>query len=218
MNPGRPHAPPRPDPRPYAPTWVDIPMREIKEYEWQYDEQGNPLLPTEFPQPEFNPDETQPRKKLTKTKSMKKAIIVILTVILVIACKPHAKKQTTTYPQQEIKETTYSNPALIYGSSFGEFFQSLYRNNQFEQMLAFTSGKTLNQFGRNEIRNYYMRKFKFDYVLGHLSNMVTDGDTILLTYSKAHISATRRKIVLRCFIEKDSVKLVLTKLERTPFD
>lgn len=60
---------PNPSPRPYAPNWVDIPLRETKEYEWQYDENGQPLLPIEFPQPEFNPDETSPRKKVTRKRN-----------------------------------------------------------------------------------------------------------------------------------------------------
>ncbi|MBP7808629.1 MAG: hypothetical protein KA163_05015 [Bacteroidia bacterium] len=221
MIPGNPNIPPPSELKPNSPIWVDIPLREIKEYEWQYDENGNLMLPTELPQREFNPDETSPRKRLTKSKSMKKAIIILLTLIFLLGCERRANKQTQVpvIKQTERKsESPYSNPALIYGSSFGEFFQSLYRNNQFEQMLFFTSSKTINQFGRAELKNYYKQKFKFDYVLGHLSNMVMVGDTILLTYSKAHIHATRRKIVIRCLIENDTVKLVLNKLERTPFD
>lgn len=86
VSPEQPHNPPASEPIPNSPNWMDVPKREVKEYEWHYDEEGNPLFPLEWEQYEFNPDETAPRKRITKDKFKRKSIIVLLTVIFLLAC------------------------------------------------------------------------------------------------------------------------------------
>ncbi len=147
-----------------------------------------------------------------------KLVIFIISLAL-CNCQPKEVKQKQVIikaaPNMEI-EKPCANPTLIYGSSFGNFFQALYRTNQFETMQAFTSNKTKAKFG-NQLLPYYQNEFKFDYSLGKLTNLSYRGDTVLLTYAKAYIYGTRRKVVIPCHVENDSVKIILNNL-RNPFE
>lgn len=146
--------------------------------------------------------------------------ITLLFFIGLCSCE-HTNNQKvivqTTQQKTEI-EKPFSNPNLIYGSSFGSYFQSLYRTNQFEQMLCFTSSITLNRFTRELVLNYYKNDFRFDYILGNLSNISVEDGTTILTYSKASIYATRRKLKISCVVETDSVKIILNSLSNKPFE
>lgn len=215
--------PSKPDPLPESPVPLEIPLRKEEELELEYDNDGNPLLPMEIPQPSYPPDTVKPRESpcTSPSKILKQMRIAsfLLTVMLFITCQNKSKKITDklTQRQDTIEIKPFSNPVLIYGSSFAEYFQSLYRNNKYEQMLRFTSDSTVKRFGKQKIHQYYEQKFKFDYALGKLTNQAKDGNVIYLTYSKAHIYATRRKIVIPCVIERDTVKLLLITLDKTPF-
>lgn len=111
----------------------------------------------------------------------------------------------------------YLNPANIYASNFGSFFQGLYRLNKFDLMMNFTSNKSKEQFGTDVIKAYYENEFKFDFNLGRLSNFIEIRDTIYLTYVNASIYGTRRKVVICVLIENDTSKLLLTNLNNCPF-
>ncbi|HXB41246.1 MAG TPA: hypothetical protein VNZ49_11940 [Bacteroidia bacterium] len=147
---------------------------------------------------------------------------IILLASLMFACgqrkenKQQVKPVVTEQTKQK-EEKPYSNPALIFGSSFGEFFQSLYRNNFYKEMLAFTSIRTKKKFG-SKLLHHYKNEFKFDYELGHLSNITQEGDTIFLTYTKAYRFATRHKVKIPCVLENDSIKLLLTNLRKNSFE
>ncbi len=152
---------------------------------------------------------------------MKSITLLFLVIISFCACKTESDKQSKPVAVAETKQEPskpYSNPALIYGSSFGHCFQTLYRNNQFEQMICFTSNKTLKEFGKEKVLNYYMNKFKLDYELGKLSNITTKNGISLLTYTNGRIQATRRKLVIQCSVENDSVKIILESLVVSPFE
>lgn len=147
--------------------------------------------------------------------------IICIALLSFVSCKDVKQKQEHYAVQEQpkqIQEKPYANPAMIYGSSFAAFFQSIYRSNNYALMLAFTSERTLNRFGKAKVLSYYQHGFQFDYKLGQLSNITYAGDTILLTYSKAYIFATRRKIVVPCVVEWDSVKMLLTSLGKHPFE
>lgn len=214
----------KPDPLPESPVPLEIPLRQEEELELECDNDGNPLLPMEIPQPSYPPDTVKPRESpcTSPSKILKqmRIAVLLLTVMLFITCQNKSKKQKEKLIQgQNTTETKpYSNPVLIYGSSFAEYFQALYRNNQFEVMRRFTSDRTIKQFGEQRLLQYYKQEFNFDYLLGKLSNQTKDRDVIFLTYSKARIYATRRKIVVPCVIERDTVKLLLCSLDKTPFD
>lgn len=152
---------------------------------------------------------------------MKSNTLIFLVLITFCACKTESDKQTKPIvipvTSQELSKP-FSNPVLILGSSYGHYFQTLYRNNQFEQMICFTSEKSLKQFGKEKVLDYYKNNFKLDYELGKLSNLKTENGITYLTYTNATIQATRRKIVIPCLHENDSVKIILDYLNANPFE
>ncbi len=146
--------------------------------------------------------------------------ICLLFLIGLYSCSQPTKQQSVNQPSQSIIEIEkpFSNPAIIYGSDFGKFFQGLYRINNYKGMLDFTSTETLNKFSREQVLDYYKHEFKFDYVLGNLSNISIEEGITILTYNKASIFATRRKLQILVIIESDSVKIILNALTSKPFE
>jgi hypothetical protein len=147
--------------------------------------------------------------------------LILITSLVIISCKDGKQKQehlVKLLPTKQSAEKLYANPAIIFGSNFGSFFQVLYRTNSFETMLAFTSDLTLKHFERKPVLNFYQNYFKFDYKLGQLTNISNRGDTILLTYAKACIYGTRRKVIIPCYVENDSVKIIISSLSRNVFE
>lgn len=103
----------------------------------------------------------------------------------------------------------YSNPFLIYGSSFGNFFQTMYKHGKFKDMLAFTSKESVDKFGREKILAFYENELKFGYDIGERAiSSGTDGDVIILNY-KSDVIATKRIIRMKVVVENDSVKIIL---------
>lgn len=153
---------------------------------------------------------------------MVKYILISVFIYIFSDCSNNVQKENviTKNPRCEISNNftrPFGNPVLICGSSFGAFFQSMYRNNQFEKMLNFTSRVTKKKFGEQKLKAYYETTFKFDSDLGALSNVTINQDTFLLTYSKARQFATRTKITIPVVNENDSTKLLLNVLSKTPF-
>jgi hypothetical protein len=147
--------------------------------------------------------------------------ITIIFLIVICSCEHPVAKPVILKPvQHKVVETEkpFSNPSIIFGSSYAQFFQCLHRNNQFEKMICFTSNSTIKKFSREQVLNYYKHNFKFDYVLGTLSNINVEEGVTILTYSKASIFATRRKLRIPCILENDSVKIILNSLSAKPFE
>lgn len=106
----------------------------------------------------------------------------------------------------------YSNPVLIYGTSFGNFFQVLFRTGDYNTMLAFTSSESIDKFGKDTIIDFYKNRFQFGFELGKLKSMTTENEIYTLNYPDAIISATRTTIRIKVRIENDSTKIVLSNL------
>ena len=103
----------------------------------------------------------------------------------------------------------YANPFLIYGTDFGNFFQTMYIHGNFDQMLAFTSTQSKNKFGEDVIIDFYKNKLDFGYDIGNFPlSSGTDGDIITINY-QANIMATKKIIRVNVIIENDSCKIVL---------
>ena len=103
----------------------------------------------------------------------------------------------------------YANPFFIYGTDFGNFFQTMYTHGKFEDMLAFTSSQSKNHFGEDVILEFYKNELEFGYDIGKypLSNG-TAGDIIMINY-EADIMATKKIIRIDVIVENDSCKIVL---------
>lgn len=147
-----------------------------------------------------------------------KYVILFLYCGLFIKCTDPVVIVPVAKENEAIKQAkAYTNPALINGSSFGHYFQSLYRLGLYNDLLLFTECGSVQRFGKNLILSFYQSKLRFDFELGKLTNVYRKGDTLELTYSKAQIDATRRLIRLQVLVENDTCKLVLHNLNANPF-
>lgn len=151
-----------------------------------------------------------------------KNIHYILLFLLLNSCREPEKnsgiktvvKEDASLNEIEIKP--FANPVFFYASStsFGNYFQSLYRLNHFNEMLDFTSTESRKKFGDKVLLGFYRNDFKLDFVLGKLTSIEKSGDTINLIYGKASIIA-RRKIVIPVLIESDSCKIIIRSLKNS---
>lgn len=106
-----------------------------------------------------------------------------------------------------------NNPAVFLGSSFGIYFQSLYRLNQYEKMMVFTSIGSRKKYSDISIKKFYSESFYFDFTLGKLTSIKKEGNTLELIYANGKIEGTsNRKIIIPILIENDSCKVILKSL------
>lgn len=154
---------------------------------------------------------------MERIREVKLILLVLYCGISFKCSSPVANDAAPFVKQEEVPAKTYSNPALINGSSFGHYFQSIYRLGRYEDMTKFTASGCVYKYGQEQLESYYQNKFKFDFELGKLSNLTRKGDTFFLSYSKAQIDATRRLIRIEVTAENDSAKLILSNLNENPF-
>jgi len=150
---------------------------------------------------------------------MKTKLSVLFVSLLVILSSCAEKESSTDYVVENVVETPqivennelkpFSNPVLIYGTSFGDFFQMLYKQGKFNEMLKFTSSGTISKFGSEEIVDMYKNMaFAYDMRL----KSTTGSDTIFLNY-EAGIYATKHMVRIPVVIENDTTKIVLYDLK-----
>jgi len=110
----------------------------------------------------------------------------------------------------------FSNPAIIYGSDFGNYFRTLYKLGKYDDMIKFTSKESLDEFGEDVVRNFYENEMKFGYEIGKPQSSNSNGDYITLNYN-GNIIATKTVVRIVVRIENDSCKIVLpSELENFP--
>lgn len=102
----------------------------------------------------------------------------------------------------------YSNPAIIYGSDFMSFMQSLRKTGNYELMLQFTSSESVSKFGKETIVKFYEEKFT------NMSNLelksITENSDGSKTMNYINLAvATKSATSVVIVIENDSCKLVL---------
>jgi len=148
-----------------------------------------------------------------------KHILLILTIsilTLFTACENGDKNavkidsEALITPEPEVLNKPFANPVFIYGSSFGNFFQMLYKQGKFEDMLKFTSSNTITKFGKENIVVMY-QNMAFAYEM-KLKSQTISGDTTILNY-EAGIFATKHMIRIPVIIENDTAKIVINKLD-----
>lgn len=103
----------------------------------------------------------------------------------------------------------FSNPAMIYGSDFGNMFKIFYAQGNYDYMLKFTSAKSIKKHGKDKVLDFYKNKFKFGYALGSLKSTTKEGDATILNYPDAKVFATKKVIRIPIVVENDSCKIVL---------
>jgi hypothetical protein len=100
----------------------------------------------------------------------------------------------------------FSNPVLIMGSTFGHYFQSLYKLGKYDEMVRFTTLESVAAMGGPEAVKQAYSKLKFAYDM-RLKSKSESGDTIILNY-EAGIYATKHMIRVPVKIENDTTKLI----------
>lgn len=113
---------------------------------------------------------------------------------------------TSTYVH-EANPAFYVAPGME-GTDFGNFFNTLYKQGKFEDMLAFTSSQSINQFGKDVILEFYKNDLKFGYEIGKPHSQSVAGNITTLNYD-ANIIATKKVIRISVVVENDSCKVVL---------
>ena len=148
-----------------------------------------------------------------------KSLILIVTMLALTLGSCGTKEVGKELPKQakvemistsSVKNSEFSNPVLIYGSSFGNYFQTLYKLGKFDDMLKFTSSGSIAKYGKEKIRKMY-ETMDFAYTM-KLKSKNTTLDSTFLNY-EAGIYATKHMVRIPVVIENDSVKIVLHSLK-----
>lgn len=102
------------------------------------------------------------------------------------------------------------NPVGYYmGSSFGDYFQTLYKMDKFDEMLEVTSEKSIQEHGVEKILEFY-KNMDFAYELGVCTSFVENKDgTITLIYARGEKNATNYKTNIKLEREGDGYKVIL---------
>jgi len=111
-------------------------------------------------------------------------------------------------PTKKAEMGVFSNPALIMGSTFGHYFQSLYKLGKYDEMLKFTTAESMAAMGGSEVVKKMYSKLKFAYDM-RLKSKTISGDTIILNY-EAGIYATKHMIRMPVMIVNDTTKLIVS--------
>lgn len=141
--------------------------------------------------------------------------IPFFATLMFFSCvKQHQLERQKLFIQRPT-EPKLDNPILFYGSSFGEFIQSLYKASRHKELIEYTSNDTKKKYTQNELSDFYSR-MQFSYPL-ILTSYLIQGNEYTLLYETS-INATILSIKLYVKIENDTCKLVLKNLNsRFPF-
>ena len=116
------------------------------------------------------------------------------------------KSDSTT----DIVERSFSNPALIYGSSIGELVQQLYKQGRWTELIKFISSSSIKQFGEeNIIRSFQRSDFGYEIKLKSMS-MIEEG-RYLMNYQTLKFG-TLGVLRMNVVVENDTAKIVIKEI------
>lgn len=104
----------------------------------------------------------------------------------------------------------FSNPAIVYGSSFGEFFMANIRYQDVNRAIKFTSKASVKKFGIEAIKKLYT-SYAFNYKL-KLQSISKENGAYSLKYATTEYATGKLK-TMTIVVENDSCKIVLDKLD-----
>jgi hypothetical protein len=156
-----------------------------------------------------------------KPVNMNRLVALLFIHLSLIACNSELKE--TSYSASSLKadtsepkqEKVFANPNIIFGSSFGAFFQSLYKLGKFEEMVLFTSKKTIDKYGKTKLKTMY-QMLDFAFTLKLLNVNGTASDSVITQTYETTIMATTKIFQMQVIIENDTTKLVSCSLEGFP--
>lgn len=149
---------------------------------------------------------------------MKKLFLIIIVCIFAISGCTNKEKgasdvsleksgEETVYVAEQVS-TPYSNPAIIYGSDFMSFMQSLRKIGDYETLFMFTATKSVAKHGKDKVVTYYKDRFT------NMSKLelkgIVDNENGSKTMNYTNLSAATKIVApITIVIENDSCKLVL---------
>ncbi len=146
---------------------------------------------------------------------MKKLFIILVSSVVLTACESKQERVEISVLENsafegvksvEHDKLDFSDPARIVGSSFGDFFISMLRTQNYEMALKFTSKGSIERFGKDKILDKY-KEFQFNYVLSQKS-ISKEGDSLTIAYTTNEFATGKLKKIT-VVLENDSCKLVL---------
>lgn len=139
---------------------------------------------------------------------MKNIVVILFVSFLFMSCESSdAVKESVKSDKEDVSSRIeYSDPARIAGSSFGEFFISMIRTQNYDMALKFTSKESIEKFGVDKIVEMY-KNFDFNYTLTQKS-ISKENDTFTLLYATNEYATGKFKR-MTVVVENDSCKLVL---------
>ncbi|MEK6829523.1 MAG: hypothetical protein AABY15_05345 [Nanoarchaeota archaeon] len=149
-------------------------------------------------------------------------IVFILSALILASCGQNATSDLKDSADSNIvikdsvsvvENQVDINPSFmvtkdLVGTDFGNFFKTLYKQGKFEDMLAFTSSQSIDQFGKEVILDFYKNNLQFGYEIGKPHSQTVTGEIITLNYD-ANIIATKKVVRFNVVVENDSCKIVL---------
>lgn len=168
------------------------------------------------------------RSYLQETEEMKNYILIIAAAFIFCGCEQEAPKeknkvqsgdsdQSIEIPDTEsavnrtLREKPFSNPALIFGSSFIDFLSQLRISNPCsDTLIYFTSKESVKRLGKEGVINYYENIIVKLTCKKKLKAVKKVGDTYFLSY-EGYLTATRQNMVFEVRVENDSCKLVCSR-------
>tara|TARA_R110001592_G_scaffold18814_7_gene77629 strand:- start:50 stop:508 length:459 start_codon:yes stop_codon:yes gene_type:complete len=147
-----------------------------------------------------------------------KQLTILLSALIMFSCsnvdiKQEKSLETSLKTEKNTVNTVksdFSNPAIIYGSDFLTFFKSLRKLGKYDEMVKFTSSKTLGQYGESHLKSYYENKFT-NMSNSKLTNIEKIGESTYTMFYTNKANATKRAFQFDVVIENDSTKLILNK-------
>ena len=111
----------------------------------------------------------------------------------------------------------FSNPALFYGTNIGEYFQTLCRMHDIDEMIKFTAKESKDKFGIPALKTLYSQ-MEFSYKIKLKAEQQTSPNHYNMIYETT-VMDTRGKLILEAVVENDSAKVVIKSLnKKNPFE
>lgn len=143
-------------------------------------------------------------------KSKPLFFIYLCVIVYFCSCEPpqktYSQNNIESVPFEESYSEPWNNPVLIQGSSFGHYFQQLYKQGQFEKMVQMTSQKSIEKYGRDSVLKYY-KNIDFGYKM-KLKSQTINNNITTLNYESI-IMGTTKITRLDVVVENDTCRLLL---------
>jgi hypothetical protein len=143
---------------------------------------------------------------------MKINIIILLTlffVILLFSCeqksKSELKQKTEVKPNKEVEKLKYDQANLFLGTTFGEYFQSLYKLGDYQNLMRFTFIKNLNEAQISSLKSKFKEKMTVSKL--KLIRLEKIDKTNFILHYETNENATKIIKRMKVILENDTVKL-----------